>query len=186
MDDYYQLSDQYSNEITTTVNPFGDADRETSEVAKNLYRQMNRIVTLYQDEFDPNIAGLDAPTLEKLHLQRMQSALSMQASILSLYDPIERDRIWQKFQQMGVEDRTAGRDSLIDSILNKVWTGDLTGNDAQATIRRLRASGLHDPSTPKGQETEFNITQILDSIGMQNQLSDENLKTIEGIYNGSN
>jgi hypothetical protein len=184
MEDYYQLTDQYSNEITTTVNPFGDADRETTEAAKNLYRQMNRIVTLFQDEFDPNIAGLNAPQLERLHLQRMQAALSMQASILAIYDPIERDRIWNKFNDLAVQDRVHGRTSLIDNIIKKVWTGDLTGRNAQSTINRLRASGLYDPETPEGQLIEFNITNVLNSINAQNQISDDNLKTIEGIYNG--
>lgn len=183
VEEFYDLQDEFSNEMKDTTNPF-DADRHTTQVAKGLYKQLQRVVTLFELEFDPSIENLDTDQLQKLHLQRMQSAMKMQGQILALYDPIERDKIWQKFSETAIQDRTRGADSLINKIVKKIYSGEMSGHDAEYAISRLRSQGLYDPTSEQGINLEQMVKQLQENLYMEHSLSDQNLKLIQEIDNG--
>ncbi|MCP3672821.1 MAG: hypothetical protein GY814_20845, partial [Gammaproteobacteria bacterium] len=95
-EEYHATRNEFSNEMKNTTGLF-DKYKYTSQQAAALYEQVRRVVTLFNDEFDPDIEAEDTDVLSKLHLQRMRAGMQMHGEILALYDGVERDRIWQKF-----------------------------------------------------------------------------------------
>lgn len=186
MEEFYALQDEYAEGMRQENHLFKDADTETSEVAQAMYRSMTRIVTLFDDEFDPDIQELNTDQLTRLHLQRMREGLSMMASIKALYTPIERDRIWQKFEEKAKQDRTRGGKGLIDSIINKIVSGDLSGDEVQPVISRIMASGLVKPGTPEAEEIKFIVNELFKSMQGREELSNFNNERIQEQLNGDN
>ena len=195
VESFYELQDEFSNEMQNTTSPLAklpiygmmDEDKYTTEVAASLYGELQRIVTLFETEYDPEIENLNTTELSKLHLQRMQQAMKMQGQILALHDPVERDKIWMKFSEIAQQDRTRGADNLIDKIVKKVYSGEMSGSSAEYAINRLRASGLYDPKSEQGRQLEAQTRALQENLYMQNKLSDQNMKLIQEIEaNGKN
>ena len=186
LDEMYALQDEYSNRTLRENHVFPDADTETTQVASAMYKSMTRVVTLFQDEFDPDIAALNTDQLTRLHLQRMNEGLEMMASIKALYTPIERDRIWQKFEALAKEDRTRSTTGLIDTILKKIVVGDLSGDQVLPVISRIRAAGLTEPGSAEDQRISFIIEELFKSMQGREELSNFNNEQIQEIYSGKN
>ena len=183
VDEYYALMDQYSNEFANTEVPW-DSEKEISQIADALYAQTVRITTLFNDELDLSEMGDDAFKLEQMQLHRMQEQLKTMWSIMSVYDPIDRDRIWQRVQHKASTDRVQGRRGLIDNILKQIQSGDISGHKAEFAINRLRNSGLYNPNTQEGQAIEFNITTLMENMSMQREHSERMYEQLGDIVNG--
>ena len=182
VDEYYALADEYSNEYASTDLPW-DSDKEISQIADNLYKSIMRITTLYVDEIDfEDMPGDQAHKLRQMQISRMQQTLNTHMSVLSIYEPIERDRIWQRLMTKATMDRTGGRRNLITNILKLIDNGDLYGHKAEVAINKLRNSGLYDPRSPEGRQWEHNMQLLLENMEAVKHFSDQNLKDIEKIY----
>ena len=184
VDEYYALMDQYSNEFASTDVPW-DSEKEIAQVADAIHGQIVRISTLFNDELDfSELDGDNAVKYQQMQLHRMQEALKTHMSVMSLYDPIEQDRIWQRINDKAARDRVQGRRNLIDNILNMIRTGDIPGHKAEFAISRLRASGLYDPQTDHGEVIEYNIRMIMENMSMQRQFSEDNEKQLKEMIDG--
>lgn len=186
MEEFYDLQNEYGSRIQlkrelSFPGIFGDTD----DVARSLYNEMNRVVTLFQDDFDPDIESLNTTALHQLHMQRMRTALQMKSQILALYDPVERDRIWQRFSELASEEREAGADGLVKKLTKMILKGDVTSG-AEGLISRIRASGLYDPESPKGKQIEWNLNRVWESLTKHQMYSDEQMKRYGEEINGTN
>lgn len=183
MEEFYSMQDQFGSRIKLKTK-LPDLSPETDEVARALYNQLTRTVTLFDEEFDPDIEGLNTNQLQRMQLQRMQTALRMKASILALYDPVERDRIWQRFSELASQEKEAGAPGLIKKISKMILKGDRSGASAEAIINRMRGSGMYDPKSKEGQVIEWNIQQIMESLNKTERYSEENMQKILGDFDG--
>jgi len=168
--DYYALKDQYGSGMHTENTVFSDAERETTEVASHLYNTMTKILVMHNDEF-PETMSEESPLLVQLAQERTNKALQVEAYIYSVYDPIEQDVIWQKFSAQVKKNRSEGSAGLIENLIKMVFRGDLASANPKATLRRLQASGLYDPNTPDGKNTERSISELFRYLNSTENLS---------------
>jgi hypothetical protein len=186
MEEFYDLQDEYGSRIRLQKEgPLGALTDETDEVARSMYNEMNRILTLFEEEFDPDIESLNTTALHQLHMQRMREAMKAKSRIMELYDPVERDRIWQRFSDLASQEREAGADGLIKKLTKMILKGDKT-HGVEGLISRIRTSGLYNPDTPKGKQIEWNLTQVWESLMKHQLYSDEQMKKYGEQINGTN
>lgn len=186
MEEFYDLQDEYGSRIKLQKEgPFELLTNETDEVARSMYNEMNRILVLFDDEFDPDIESLNTTELHQLHMQRMREAMKAKSRIMELYNPVERDRIWQRFSDLASQEREAGADGLIKKLTKMILKGDKTSG-VEGLLSRIRASGLYDPESPKGKQIEWNLTQVWESLMKHQLYSDEQMKRYGEEINGAN
>lgn len=183
MEEYYALQREHTDRIQTKGNL---VDERTDEIARNLLNQLTRTTTFYDNELDidlENLGGENDYALHQLHQERMTKAHQMFTNILRIYDPIERDRIWERFYELASEERTAGADGLIKKLTNMMLKGDVSSG-AEELIYRMRASKLYDPNSQKGQVIEWQLNEIWKSLTAMQRFSDDNMKRITGDIDG--
>lgn len=185
VDNLYDLMKEFGADMKDTSTPL-DRDKELQQQADNLYNQTLRIVTIFGEEmeFKDELGTSDQAKLEQMQIDRMNKQLSTIWSVNSLWDPIDRDRIWELVTRKALTDRTQGRKNIIDGILSLVARGDIPAHDANYVINRVRNAQLWTAGTPEAEVWEDNIKTILENLTLKREFSIQNSKDLENILNG--
>jgi len=181
LDEYYLLKDQWGSGTKKEKTILQDSERELSEVSEALYKNIMKTLLLHNDEFAPALEEGEEGTdkyLFQLHRKKIQDILKARTQILALFEPLERDIIWNKLVQKARSQREQGKDNLIDTLVKSLQMGGLADPDAVKTAMvRIKNSRLIDENSPKGQYQLQTMQLIMDNIMKQRTLS-------SAIHNG--